>query len=167
MHHNSIMVELKQGVAMMRSNLTILMVIFLVSLAGCDMGIPGSAKPHLYERIGGQAVIASSMDSFYTILKADTTMQRSFRVIFEDETGTRATRIKDMMALWICKVADGDCFYYGMSMYEAHEYFRITGREFDAMISDLDKALFVNNVALEERSELLAIFNQMKGEIVQ
>lgn len=151
---------------MLRSQ-PIVTLIVLISAFGCDRGVPTSPRPFLFERMGGQAVITASVDSFYAMLKEDRTMWRAFKPVLEDESGQRATRFKTMMATLMCRVGGGACSYEGLSMSDAHADMDVSGLEFDAMIEHLDRALHVNNVGAEERKEMVTIFNQMKHQIVR
>ncbi len=151
---------------MLRSQ-SIVTLIVLIGAVGCDRGVPTSPRPFLFERMGGQAAITASVDSFYTMLKEDGAMWRAFKSVFEDKSGQRATRFKAMMASMMCRVGGGDCSYEGLSMSDAHADMDVSGLEFDAMIEHLDHALHVNNVGAEERKDMVAIFNQMKHQIVR
>lgn len=149
---------------MIRSTLALLVV--LLTALGCDSGVPASPTPELYERLGGQEVVVASVESFYTMLKADPMMWRTFEGVFTDESGARANRFKEMMRGLICYMADGGCWYVGLSMHVAHAHMDITEAEYDAMMTHLDRALQTNNVAEAERGEVLALFNEMKSDIV-
>ncbi len=158
------LIENSIGENMIRSTLALL-VVLLVGL-GCDSGVPASPTPELYERLGGQEVVTASVESFYSMLKADPVMWRTFEGVFTDESGTRANRFKEMMRGLICYMADGGCWYVGLSMHVAHSHMDISETEFDAMMTHLDRALQVNNVSQTERGEMISLFNEMKSDIV-
>jgi hemoglobin len=117
--------------------------------------------------MGGEEAVAASVESFYDLLKADPLMFRTFEPVFEDETGTRSARFKAMMAAWMCTMAEGNCWYEGLSMSTAHSHMDITEQEFDVMMVHLDDAMELNSVGELERQEMIDLFNDMKYQVVQ
>ena len=140
--------------------------VVLTGVLGCDMGSPATPTPGLYERLGGQETVVASVETFYTMLKADPMMERTFKGVFDDKTGQRADRFKTMMRGLMCYMADGGCWYVGLTMHAAHSHMDITEAEYDAMMEHLDNALAAHNVGEKERDEMIELFNGLKSDIV-
>jgi hemoglobin len=145
---------------------TLAVLLVLTGFMGCDFGSPASPTPGLYERMGGQEATIASVETFYGLLQADPMMWRTFSGVFEDKTGQRAERFKTMMRGLMCYMADGGCWYVGLTMHAAHSHMDITEEEYDAMMKHLDKALEMNSVGEKERTEMVELFNGLKSDIV-
>ena len=66
----------------------------------------------------------------------------------------------------VCQVTGGPCVYGGRSMKDAHRQLNITDKEWQAMLADFLNTLHTFNVPAAEQSELIAIVNSTKPDIV-
>jgi hemoglobin len=117
--------------------------------------------------MGGQEAVTATVDTFYDMLKDDPAMMRTFKGMFDDKTGQRGDRFKTMMRGLMCYMADGGCWYVGLSMYAAHSHMNITNEEYDGMMNHLDRAMAANQIGAGEREEMIDLFNELKADIIQ
>jgi hemoglobin len=127
---------------------------------GCLLGAGGaSAAVSLYERMGGQTVVAAVINDTLDRVVADPRLNRSFE-------GSNVKRIKEKLAEQICQLAGGGCQYTGDSMRETHAGHQITQAEFYGMVEVLRDSLRRHHVHLRERNELLALLAPMERDVV-
>ncbi len=129
-----------------------------VPAAGAGDG-PGHGQS-LYERLGGQPVVAAVADELIDRVLADARLRRSF-------DGSNIPRIKKLLAEQICSLTHGPCKYTGDSMRDVHAGHQITEAEFFGMVEQLRATLIAHRVPLRERNELLALLAPMKRDIVE
>lgn len=129
-------------------------------VAGCNnMQTANSAKPSLYERLGGKPAITAVVDDFITNVAADQRINHFF-------ANTNATRLKLLLVEQICAGTGGPCTYEGRSMQESHHGMGVTDADFNALVEDLVKTLNKFKVPQPEQQELLGVLGPMKGQIV-
>src|SRR5215472_12759831 len=84
------------------------------ALAGCaHPQSAASAKPPLYDRLGGQPAIVAVVDDFVANVAADQRINHFF-------AHTEPVRFKKLLVEQICAGTGGPCTYTGRSMQEAH-----------------------------------------------
>ena len=129
-------------------------------VAACEnMKTSSTAKPPLYERLGGQPAIVAVVDDFVGNVAADQRINRFF-------ANTNVPRLKKLLVEQICAGTGGPCTYEGRSMQEAHHGMGVTDADFNALVEDLVKTLNKFNVPQPEQQELLGVLGPMKGQIV-
>jgi hemoglobin len=132
----------------------------LTVTAGAAAGeVPGPGHS-LYERLGGQPVVAAVADDLIDRVLADARLRRSFE-------GSNIPRIKKLLAEQICSLTHGPCKYTGDSMRDVHAGHQITEAEFYGMVEQLRATLIAHGVPLRERNELLALLAPMKRDVVE
>ena len=123
------------------------------------------ANVSLYERLGGVYAIAAVVDDFIDRLMDDPRVNANPKV---DEAHHRVAKagFKYLVTEQVCWAAGGPQRYTGRSMRDSHAELGITAGEWDAFLDDLRQTFDRFGVPAAERSELLAIVESTKAEIV-
>jgi hemoglobin len=119
-----------------------------------------AAEFTLYQRIGGETVVAQVVSDLIEHAAVDPRTRRSFE-------GTNLSRIKGLVAEQICEITDGGCRYSGDSMREVHAGQRISQAEFYAFTELLQDSLRRAGVRIAARNELIARLAPMERDIVE
>ena len=124
-----------------------------------------SAKPTLYERLGGVYSIATVVDDFVDRVMADPRLNANPRV---DEAHHKVppAGFKYLVTEMVCWAAGGPQKYSGRSMAESHEHLMITPQEWDAFLDDFRQTMDKFGVPAQERAELKAIVDSTRSDIV-
>ena len=124
-------------------------------LAACAH--PGSAS--LYEQLGGMTGISAVTSTTLDRVAADPRTRRTYE-------GVRLSYLKQSVANYLCKVADGPCVYEGETMKKAHGDLDISGSEFDVMVQTLREELDAAGIAPAAKNELLRRVAPTRRDIV-
>jgi hemoglobin len=124
-----------------------------------------TAKPSLYERLGGVYSIAAVVDNFIDRVMSNPILNANAAV---DEAHHRvsAAGFKYYVTEMVCWATGGPQKYTGRSMRESHEHLKITEREWAAFCKDFDDTMAQFKVPEAECKELFAIVQSTKGDIV-
>ncbi|MBS0420783.1 MAG: group 1 truncated hemoglobin [Proteobacteria bacterium] len=114
----------------------------------------------LYERMGGAANVAATINDVVDHAASDPRTRRSFEDV-------NLQRIKSSLAVLICELSGGGCKYTEDSMRDVHAGLRITQAEFYSLVQIYRDALVRHGIRLRERNELLALLAPMKRDIVE
>jgi hemoglobin len=127
--------------------------------------IQSEETPSLYERLGGVYSIAVVVDDFIDRIMVDPRLNANPRV---DEAHHRVSPqgFKYYVTEQVCWAAGGPQTYSGRSMLDTHRELLITGEEWDAFMDDFHQTLAKFNLPERERSELVAIVESTKDDIV-
>jgi hemoglobin len=119
----------------------------------------------LYERLGGIYNIATVVDDFIDRIMVDHRLNANPRV---DEAHHRVLPpgFKYLVAEQVGEATGGPQRYTGRSMEDSHRDLLITPEEWRAFIDDFNQTLDKFEVPQQERSELLAIVESTKDDIV-
>ena len=119
----------------------------------------------LYERLGGIYSIATVVDDFIDRIMVDDRLNANPRV---DEAHHRVLPpgFKYLVTEMLAEAAGGPQRYTGRSMQESHREMRITPHEWRAFMDDLSRTLDKFDVPQQERSEVLAIVESTRADIV-
>jgi len=128
----------------------------LTSLAA---GPASAQQASLYQRLGGYPAIKAVVDDFVGNVAADRRINRFF-------ANTDIPRLKRNLVDQICAGTGGSCIYSGRDMKTAHAGMGVRGKDFNALVQDLQKTLRKFKVPKKEQGELLAILGPMKSDIV-
>ena len=122
---------------------------------------PGS----LYERLGGVYAIAAVVDDFIDRIMDDPRLNANPKV---DEAHHRVSKagFKYLVTEMVCWATGGPQKYTGRTMYDSHRELQITSPEWDAFLDDFRLTLDKFGVPQQERSELAAIVDSTKNDIV-
>jgi hemoglobin len=117
----------------------------------------------LYRRLGGYDVIAAVLDEFLSRFRSDPRFAR----FGGGRSLDSRQRARQLLVDQICSLAGGPCVYIGRDMKTAHVGLGITEAEWQANMQHASAALEKYGVALREKEEFLAIFEQYKNNIVE
>ena len=124
-----------------------------------------SAKPSLYDRLGGVYSIATVVDDFIDRIMVDPRLNANPLV---DEAHHRVppAGFKYLVTEMVCWAAGGPQKYTGKSMKDSHLNLKITPKEWEAFLDDLQQTLDKFTVPAQEQAELKAIVNSTRSDIV-
>lgn len=121
------------------------------------------SEKSLYLRLGGYDAIAAIVDEFLQTLAEDPRMARFGSAMnFE-----RRKRNRQLTLDYICAVAGGPTLYLGQDMKTAHAGLGINAVEWQIAIEHAERANAKLGVPDREGRELIAIFANVKGDIVE
>jgi hemoglobin len=122
-------------------------------------------KLSLYDRLGGVYSIATVVDDLIDRVMTDPRLNANPLV---DEAHHRVppAGFKYLVTEMVCWAAGGPQKYTGKSMAESHSHLRITGKEWEAFLDDLQQTLDKFAVPAAEQAELKAIVNSTRSDIV-
>jgi hemoglobin len=126
-------------------------------LAGCAAS--PSARPTLYERLGGEPVVKRVVAETIDRSAADPRTARSFQDV-------KLQRVKDKIVEQICSLSGGGCTYTGDPMDKVHKGLKNTEAEMNILVQHLRDALDGAGVKEAEKNELLRLLAPMKRDIV-
>ncbi len=124
-----------------------------------------TATASLYERLGGVFAIATVVDDFIDRVMADQRLNANPKV---DEAHHRVppAGFKYLVTEQVCWASGGPQTYTGRSMHDSHVELEITEEEWQAFLDDFRQTLDKFEVPAQEQSELFAIVESTKEEIV-
>jgi len=123
------------------------------------------AKLSLYDRLGGVYSIATLVDDLIDRVMSDPRLNAN-PLVNEAHHRVPPAGFKYLVTEMVCWAAGGPQIYSGKSMDEAHRRMNITAAEFDAFLDDLQQSLDKFQVPDEEQTELKAIVNSTRADIV-
>ena len=119
----------------------------------------------LYERLGGVYAIATVVDDFVDRVMSDSRLNANPK-IDEAHHKVAPAGFKYLVTEMVCEATGGPQHYTGRSMYESHCQLNITEKEWQAFLDDFRQTLDKFNVPETEQSELIAIVESTKKDIV-
>jgi len=122
-------------------------------------------RPSLYERLGGVYSISVVVDEFIDRVMESPALNANRKV---DEAHHRVppAGFKYLVTEQLSAAAGGPQRYTGRSMRDSHAHLDITAAEWQAFMDILKRTLDKFQVPLAEQSEIFAIVESTKGEIV-
>ncbi len=148
-------------------SITLISVVLAALLAGsaAQAQTEEKAEPSLYERLGGVYNIAAVVDDFIERLLVNDTLNANPAI---DEARTRVPKagLKFQVTALVCQATGGPEQYAGRSMKDSHAHLNITESEWQAMAADFKKTLDKFEVPEKEQTELFAIVESTKPDIV-
>ena len=130
----------------------------LAILCSCAI-CPFALASTLYERLGGEKMVAEFVSETVDLSATDPSIKRSF-----DKVDLKKLKVK--VAEQICALTGGPCKYSGDSMKLAHQGMDITEAEFYGFVEIFRETLNRAKVAEGAKNELLRILAPMKRDIV-
>ena len=128
-------------------------------------GAADAERPSLYERLGGTYPIAVVVDVFIDRLLENDVLNANPAIDAAREA-VPAPGLKFHVTTLVCQATGGPCVYVGRGMEEAHAHLGITEREWSAMLADFRAVMDELDVPPREQSELVAIVESTKADIV-
>ena len=135
-----------------RTSISALILALTFSHAACADGT-------LYERLGGEPVVARVVEQTIGRVAADPRLNQSFDKI-------NLTKLNAKIVEQVCAMTGGGCRYSGDGMKVVHAGLDITEREFYGLVAALRDALDDNHVGEREKNELLRLLAPMKRDVV-
>jgi hemoglobin len=124
-----------------------------------------SAKPSLYDRLGGVYSIATVVDDLIDRVMNDARLNAN-PLVNEAHHRVPPAGFKYLVTEMVCWAAGGPQKYSGKSMAESHAHLKISAKEWEAFLDDLQQALDKFLVPAAEQAELKAIVNSTRSDIV-
>ena len=125
-----------------------------------------SSPVSLYERLGGVYAIAAVVDDFIERIMDDPRLNANPHV---NEAHHRVSRagFKYLVTEQVCEATGGSQRYSGRSMLDSHVHLNITGEEWASFLDDFQRTLTKFGVPAAEQSELFAIVESTRDDIVK
>jgi hemoglobin len=123
------------------------------------------AQASLYDRLGGVYPIATVIDDFIDRIMVDPRLNAN-AAVNEAHHRVPPAGFKYLVTEMLCWAAGGPQTYTGKEMATSHRHLKITAKEWDAFMDDLDQTLNKFEVPAAERAEVVAIVQSTKGDIV-
>jgi hemoglobin len=120
-------------------------------------------KKTLYQRLGGYDVIAKVVDDFLPRLLKEPKIASMIGGL----ANTSRERNRQMIVDQLCHETGGPCLYIGRTMEQAHQGLEITDALWEFSQKALGETLDANKVGEPERSELIAVVEKLRPEIVE
>jgi hemoglobin len=122
-------------------------------------------NPSLYDRLGDVYSIATVVDDFIDRVMSDPRLNANPLV---DEAHHRVppAGFKYLVTEMVCWATGGPQKYTGKSMADSHAHLKISSKEWEAFLDDFQQTLDKFAVPEEEQTELKAIVNSTRGDIV-
>ena len=113
----------------------------------------------LYERLGGKSAITAIVNDLVDAHACNPVVKARFRNRNLDTS-------KRMASEFMCMGSGGPDPYTGAGLQKVHAGMNITEREFAATMDDLAEVLEKHQVGDRERKEVVAIFMQLKTDVL-
>ena len=144
----------------------------LGSLSACKKNEATPAAPaSLYDRLGGLPAVSAVVDQFITNVVTETmttnsNLKRTFNPLVQSGDAYRVASLRNHLIDQIGQAAGGPLAYKGKTMQVAHQGMNITDVEFNALITELGKAMTTKGVPAAQQAELVTILSPLKPTIV-
>ena len=125
--------------------------------------MPNDSELTLYSRLGGYDAIAAVAEDLLPRLTSDSELGRFWAHRGED--GLR--REKQLLIDFLCDSAGGPLYYTGRDMATSHQGMRIAPGDWEAFLGHLKATLAKFEVPARETSEVLALIESTRSEIVE
>src|SRR5213594_2794697 len=122
-------------------------------------------SPNLYERLGGVYSIATVVDDLIDRVMGDPRLNAN-PLVDEAHHKFPPPGFKYLVTEMLCWAAGGPQKYTGRSMVDSPRDLKITPREWDAFLDDLQRTLDKFQVPAAEQSEVRAIIQSTYADIV-
>jgi hemoglobin len=127
------------------------------------MSANSTSEKNLYARIGGYDTIAAVVDEFLQTLSTHPQMARFSASMNLDSR----KRNRQLTLDYLAAASGGPTLYLGKDMKLAHAGLGISASDWKIALDHLERALAKFEVPQRESKELLAIFDGLRGEIVE
>ncbi len=117
----------------------------------------------LYERLGGYDAIAAVANDLLPRMQADAQLGRFYQNRGED--GLRRSR--QLLIDFLCASAGGPLYYTGRDMKITHKGMKISESDWSTFLGYLNATLDALQVSQTERSEVVALMQSTKADIVE
>lgn len=142
-----------------------LAVVFLAAIPASAQDAAPKTKS-LYDRLGGLAPISVVVSDFLDAMVPDSMLNQN-PAIAAARKSVPAAYLKYHVTAMVCQATGGPCVYGGRGMKESHAHLNISPSEWDRMVEILNGVLAKHKVPAQETSELMAIVESTKADIVK
>ena len=125
------------------------------------MMTPTTTNSSLYQRLGGYDIIAAFVDDTYKMFRNDPRFSR-----FAARSTDSQQRGRQLLVDQICHLAGEPCYYTGRDMKTSHAGLHITETEWEISLDHTRRALKNHGVEDQEATEVIALFNRYRADIV-
>ena len=108
-----------------------------------------NVQPTLYDDLGGEPVIRSIIDHMLGLALDDPKMSP----IFEN---SNINRLKGILFIHTCHIADGPCEYKGQDMRRAHDGLGIRTWHFNKLVENMQSGMDAQNIPFRVQNRLMA-----------
>ena len=122
-----------------------------------------SKQKTLYQRLGGYDVVAAILDDTGPRVINDPELSKFFTET-DEEMGNRGRQLAVNL---LCELTGGPCFYTGPDMKMIHKGLGITDEHWQSFLGYLGETLDELNIDGDEKSDVIAVFAGLKGDIVE
>lgn len=122
-------------------------------------------KASLYNRLGGVYSIATVVDDFIDRIMVDPRLNAN-PLVAEAHHRVPPAGFKYLVAEMVCWATGGPQEYTGKSMADSHSHLKITPKDWEAFLDGFKQMLDRFNVPTQEQSELNAIVDSTRSDIV-
>ncbi|MCX4188044.1 group I truncated hemoglobin [Methylophaga sp. OBS4] len=119
----------------------------------------------LYDRLGGLAPISVVVSDFLDALVPDPILNEN-PAIDAARKSVPTPYLKYHVTALVCQASGGPCQYHGRDMKESHAHLNISETEWERMVTIFKELLAKHQVPEQETTELLAIIDSTKADIV-
>lgn len=119
-----------------------------------------SAKSTLFDAMGGEPVLRSTVNRFADLVVADDRINFTF-------AEADIAKFKQLLFEQLCMLSGGPCRYSGRNMRTAHAKLNINLAEFNALAEDLYIALGKEGIPYRLQNKLMGLLAPMKRDIVK
>jgi hemoglobin len=132
--------------------------------AGAAHSQEKTAKPpSLYQRLGGYDKLAAIFDDLVPRMAADPALLPFFGGHSTDTQLAQRQRLLELL----CQETGGPCFYTGRPLKKAHTGLGIADAHWSSFVKYLTATLDSLKVGEKERTELLALVDRYKSDVVE
>ena len=131
-----------------------LALILLSATGACHAGAT------LYERIGSEAKLRTTVDEFVVIIESDDRINFAF-------ADTDLNKFKQLLFEQLCEITQGPCKYTGRDMKASHAKLNINDAQFNALAEDLYQAFDRVRVPYRLQNQVIALLAPMQRDIVK
>jgi len=147
---------------------SLLLLIIVAPLAAQPPGPSPKAKivdgKTLYQRVGGYDVVAKVVDAFLPNLQA---VLPELRNMVTGLAQASRLRNRQMIVDQVCMLTGGPCVFVGRPNDVSHQGLQITQEMWDKSQKALADTLDELKIKEPEKSELLAVIDDLKSDIIQ
>lgn len=126
----------------------------------------GPDSESLYDRLGGINGIGGVVLDFVNRIVNDPILNANPNLREAHERVT-VGGLAYLITEFVADAAGGPQQYSGRTMPDSHRHLQITEPEWDAFMHSLQQSMFMFNVGETERSEVVALMESLKSEIVE
>ncbi len=132
-------------------------------------GCASSAPKPLYDRLGGEQMIQVVVEDFVGRASGDPRVNFTRKGTPQQwgPTPDNVEKLKKHLVEFLDAATGGSQEYRGRDMKSVHAGMQITNTEFDAIEADMESSLSKFDVPAQERSEVMAIIEGTRKDIVE